>query len=662
MSPGDFEVWQEHNREFLALAIDELHLRVDGGRDDDRAKAKARAAAGAAMESAHERMTHAPALVTLANVFELDPFERDVVLLCAAAELDQRFQTRQPPVTIGHALDSLPGAHWGALDAAAPLRRWGIVEVEADAPLTSASLGLAEDVVRYLLGFDPRAGGGEVFSEPSRATFALPSQVDAARDLAVTIALTTAVTQTAPAVEIYGAAEEDRFALAEQCAAELDATVAAADARDLPAPGPELEELLRRWNRWGPLTGTLLVISGSDDDTDPATRHRVARALLGITRPFFISVRQPTTLEPTRPLVRREAPELTAEERAAAWTACLDETRARLRIRQVKTLRAEVAVLSTQFRVGTRTIELICLEAESRHSEDTGEGPSAAERLATHVREGCSRSVRARMDPLAERLPLRDVPGVSLPPPERRQLEELERQIRLSHRVDIEWGMARGRDSGVTVLFAGPSGTGKTHAAMALARRLGLDLYRVNVAAVLSKYIGETEQNLDRIFEAARAGGVMLLFDEADALFGKRTEVKDAHDRYANLGTAYLLQRIESAPTPTILTTNLKDGIDPAFTRRLHFVLDFPFPREEERERIWNSIFPPQAPTRDLEPALLSQLAVTGGTIANIARRGAFLAAGDGGAVEMRHLHAGALSELRKLEREPSAEETAGWL
>jgi hypothetical protein len=660
VSPTEFETWQEHNREFLALAVDDLRLRMDGG-EDDPAEIELREASGAALESARTRMTHPPALAALVDVFQLDRFERDIVLLCIACELEPGLQAGQPTVTTGSVLESLPGAHWGALDEAAPLRRWGIVAVDGQAPVTAAPLWLARDIVRYLLGFDPRTGAGEVFLPPVQPVLGLPSQLEAARDLAATIALATSVNRLAPAVELHGATEEDRLAVAELCAAELDATITIADARDLPAAAEDLEDLLGRWNRWGPLTGTLLTITGADDQHDPATRYRVARVLHRIGRPFFLSVRTPTTIEPTRPLVRREAPELTVEERAAAWMACLDDATDRLGMTDSEPLRAEVAVLSTDFRVGPRTIERICLEAEALHAENAGADAGAADRLAAALREGCSRSVRARMDPLAERVPLQDVPDVALPGPEREQLAELERQIRRRHLVDVRWGMARGRDSGVTALFAGPSGTGKTHAAMALARRLGLDLYRVNVAGVLSKYIGETEQNLDRVFTAARSGGVILLFDEADALFGKRSEVKDAHDRYANLGTAYLLQRIESSPSPTILTTNLKEGMDPAFWGRLRFVVHFPFPHEDDRREMWGSIFPPQTPTRGLDPALLSQLAVTGGTISSIARRAAFLAADDG-AIEMRHLLAGAFSELRKLDIEPSTQETAGWL
>ena len=198
-------------------------------------------------------------------------------------------------------------------------------------------------------------------------------------------------------------------------------------------------------------------------------------------------------------------------------------------------------------------------------------------------------------------------------------------------------------------MYAGPSGTGKTHAAFVLARRLGLDLYRVGLASILSKYIGETEKNLDRIFEAANVGGVILLFDEADALFGKRSEVRDSHDRYANLSTAYLLARVESAPTPTVLTTNMKEAIDPAFVRRLQFVIDFPFPTVGERAAIWRDAFPEATPIGDLQPDRLSTLAATGGTISNIVRRGAYLAAAEPNAVEMRHLFEASRSELRKL-------------
>ena len=224
-----------------------------------------------------------------------------------------------------------------------------------------------------------------------------------------------------------------------------------------------------------------------------------------------------------------------------------------------------------------------------------------------------------------------------------------------------QWGMGGHRDSAPVTLFAGPSGTGKTHAALVLARDLGLDLYRINLASVLSKWLGETEQNLQAIFDAAALGGVILLFDEADALFGKRSEVRDSHDRYANLSTSYLLQQVERAAVPMILTTNMKQALDPAFVRRLHFVINVPFPERAARERIWSSIFPARVPVSKLVPGRLAQLSVAGGTIRNVARRAAFLAAARDEPVTMADLRDSARQEARKQERDLGPDELAGW-
>src|SRR5262249_40921451 len=195
-----------------------------------------------------------------------------------------------------------------------------------------------------------------------------------------------------------------------------------------------------------------------------------------------------------------------------------------------------------------------------------------------------------------------------------------------------DWGFAdQGtRGLGVTALFAGESGTGKTLAAEIIAGELGLDLYRIDLAATVSKYIGETEKNLRRLFDAAEASGAVLLFDEADALFGRRSEVRDAHDRYANLEVAYLLQRTESYRGLAILTTNLRSNVDRAFLRRLRFVVQFPFPEAAQRAEIWRRTLPPAAPLDGIDPERLAQLAASGGLIRAVALSAAFAAAEDG--------------------------------
>jgi SpoVK/Ycf46/Vps4 family AAA+-type ATPase len=195
-----------------------------------------------------------------------------------------------------------------------------------------------------------------------------------------------------------------------------------------------------------------------------------------------------------------------------------------------------------------------------------------------------------------------------------------------------------------------------------LANELALDLYKIDLSQVVSKYIGETEKNLRRVFDAAEAGGAILLFDEADALFGKRSEVKDSHDRYANIEVSYLLQRMEAYRGLAILTTNMKNALDPAFLRRIRFVVHFPFPDASQRMAIWQRIFPPQTPTQNLDAEKLAQLNVAGGNIRNIALAAAFLAAEEESPVTMRHLLQAARSEYLKIEKTLTAEEVRGWV
>jgi SpoVK/Ycf46/Vps4 family AAA+-type ATPase len=243
-------------------------------------------------------------------------------------------------------------------------------------------------------------------------------------------------------------------------------------------------------------------------------------------------------------------------------------------------------------------------------------------------------------------------------------LREIVAHVRRRSTVYQEWGFAATlrRGLGVTALFAGGSGTGKTLAAEVMAKELGLDLFIIDLSQVVSKYIGETEKNLRKVFDAAERGGALLLFDEADALFGKRSEVKDSHDRYANLEVSYLLMRMEAYRGLAILTTNMKQALDTAFMRRIRFVVDFPFPGESERAEIWRRVLPAQAPMKGIDPELLARLTVAGGSIRNIALSGAFLAAEEGDRLQMRHMLEAARTEYLKLDRSLTPSEVHGWV
>jgi SpoVK/Ycf46/Vps4 family AAA+-type ATPase len=269
------------------------------------------------------------------------------------------------------------------------------------------------------------------------------------------------------------------------------------------------------------------------------------------------------------------------------------------------------------------------------------------------------------MEDLAERIvPVASWDDLVLPDMQKQTLRQLAGQVRYRMTVYETWGFsARGRRGlGISALFSGVSGTGKTLAAEVLARELRLDLYRIDLSSVVSKYIGETEKNLKKVFDAAEEGGVLLLFDEADALFGKRSEVRDSHDRYANIEIGYLLQRMESFQGLAVLTTNLKSTLDKAFQRRLRFTVDFPFPGAPERETIWKRIFPPATPREGLDPKLLAQLNMTGGSIRNIALNAAFLAAEAGKPVTMQHVLQATRQEAVKIERPLSDAEIRGWI
>jgi SpoVK/Ycf46/Vps4 family AAA+-type ATPase len=286
-------------------------------------------------------------------------------------------------------------------------------------------------------------------------------------------------------------------------------------------------------------------------------------------------------------------------------------------------------------------------------------------RLAGDLWHACRGAARARLESLARRIqPSASWEDLVLPPAQLRTLREVAAHVRQRFQVYETWGFAAksSRGLGISALFVGPSGTGKTMAAEVLANELQLDLFRIDLSAVVSKYIGETEKNLRRVFDAAEGGGAILLFDEADALFGKRSEVKDSHDRYANIEIGYLLQRMEAYRGLAILTTNLKNSLDQAFSRRLRFVIQFPFPDPAQRREIWRRIFPPATPTEGLQWDRLCQLNVPGGSIRNIALSAAFLAADAGQPVRMPHLLQAARSECAKFDRAPSEAEIGGWV
>ena len=310
----------------------------------------------------------------------------------------------------------------------------------------------------------------------------------------------------------------------------------------------------------------------------------------------------------------------------------------------------DLAALAGQFALTTGQIRDAVASARDRAAQRGG--PLQPEDLFAAARAHSS----PRLSSLARKIePRYTWADIVLPDDQLALLREIVATVRGRPLVLDEWGVGRKlvSSAGVTILFAGPPGTGKTMAAEVIAAELGLDLYKIDLSTIVSKYIGETEKNLERIFQEAENSNSILFFDEADAIFGKRSEVKDAHDRYANIEISYLLQRMEMYDGVTVLATNLRANLDEAFTRRLQFAVDFPFPEEEYRGRIWETLFPADVPCEpDLDFGLLAKrFKLAGGSIRNILVSAAYLAAADGRRVSMEHLLHGTRRELQKMGR-----------
>jgi hypothetical protein len=608
---------------------------------------------------------HPAALETLCQLFDLSPFERDVLLLCAGVELEATFAPlcaaaqgdpgRDYP-TFSLALAALPGAHWSALSPAAPLRYWQLLRVEPGRALTRCPLRIDERALHTLVGVQHLDEGLAGLLRPLPAAEGLvPSHEALAREIAATWAR-AAGTGELPVVQLCGPQVEGKRAVAAAACALLGLELVLLPLAALPADPGALDRLLRLWGREAALGESALLIDGDGvDGPDPARESALARLVEASYGPLLLSSRE--RRGPWgRPALIYEVGKPSATEQRALWQSVLGADAARLD--------GQVERLVAQFNLDAPVIAAAAQGALGRLAAAPGEDLPDAAAVGAALWDLCRLQARPGLDDLATRIePVAGWEDLILPAEQHELLREICTHVRQRARVYEDWDFqSKGkRGLGVSALFCGLSGTGKTMAAEVLARELRLDLYRIDLSAVVSKYIGETEKNLRRVFDAAEAGGDILLFDEADALFGKRSEVKDSHDRYANIEVSYLLGRMEAYRGLAILTTNLKDALDAAFLRRIRFIVQFPFPGPAEREAIWRGIYPAATPTEGLDAARLAQLNVAGGDIRNIALKAAFLAADAGQPVRMAHLLRAARHEYDKLERPLTGAEIRGW-
>jgi hypothetical protein len=655
-----------------------------------------------------------PAIILLSYKLGLSDFERSLLLLCAAMEFDTQIaelcalaqdHRHRPYPTFALALACFDNPAWDVLLPEGPLRYWRLIEIHQSGvqPLTTSPLRADERIVNYLKGLN--------YLDDRLSALVFPLNPWAGQERNAILPLPASGQQVADAIahEIKQAFEQQQYPILQltgidtptkkyicwQICQDIGLNLYRLPVELLPTQGTELEALARLWHRESLLLPLALYMDVQSLDEVASTGGMAAlrRFLSRSEGIFFLDVRESGLalerrtvtfdVDKPTPLEQREAWELVLGTQADSITSPLcpfhphpnplpegEGIRAGERVNQEESSTPLVnggrgdrteelgrfgvsspdnipAQLANQFHLNLVEIGKIARNAQAQ-------GEHSQESLAQQLWQGCLASTRPRLDSLAQRLDVKATwDDIVLPPEELELLHQIAEQVQHRGMVYDEWGFRQrmNRGLGVSALFAGESGTGKTMAAEVIANDLRLNLYRIDLSAVVSKYIGETEKNLRRLFDAAEDGGAILFFDEADALFGKRSEVKDSHDRYANIEINYLLQRLEAYRGLAILATNIKSALDVAFMRRLRFIVNFPFPGLKERRVMWQKVFPQQTPTEELDFHRLAQFNLTGASIHNIALNAAFLAAKAGTPVRMEWVLAAARTEFRKLDK-----------
>ena len=602
----------------------------------------------------------------LGELFHLTQFDVDALLVCVLPELDLRYErlyaylqddvTKKRP-SIDLVLQLLCPSFEQRLTARnafsqqAPLVKYELLRLDNDAHARVSSylakpLKVDEHIIDYLLGSDHIDARLLPFAEMVNPGFGWEDVV-LPDDFKHQLRQLFSNGQSDIVCYLQGAYGVGRRSTAEAVCQELGISLLAIDLARLLTDETPIELAVGLSMREASLHGAALYWEGLDlllSENRPLVEGIIRRIAewSGVT---FLSGEAPWAVkgwQPQKPVVSIEFPFPAHSLRKRLWRARLDG---------ISPTEDELSALADKFRFTGGQIRDAVATAMNLALTQGREGSQVT---LNDLYQACRIQSNQNLATLARKIrPKYEWDDIVLPRDQMAQLREICSHVKYHHIVFDKWSFDRkiSLGKGLNVLFAGPSGTGKTMASEIIAGELSLDLYKVDLSSIVSKYIGETEKNLDRIFKEGRDSNAILLFDEADALFGKRSEVRDSHDRYANIEIAYLLQKMEEYEGMAILATNLRKNVDEAFARRMHFAVDFPFPEEQDRHRIWQRIFPSEAPlASDVDLAFLArQFKVTGGNIKNIALTAAFLAAADSGIITMEHIIKAAKREYQKI-------------
>ncbi|WP_299011822.1 ATP-binding protein [uncultured Shewanella sp.] len=581
----------------------------------------------------------------LSHLYQLTAFEQQLLLLCIAPELDSELlypNGVSEPIVVNFslALAILPFPEWQAIMASGSLRRHGLIQVEDNPSLTQSRLSVPESILHFIMGLQDEDQTLRAYVE------VLPYanvNLDASNESTVKNMLQTwQHNQQKPPclMTLTGELNELKRDVAVVFAHQLSRRLILLQGRFIPKAPNELYEFATKWQREILLSHDLLIVE-CDESLDHSEEHMLhidhffnllkssVLCMSGSRRQHYL--RSQFTFEVYQP---------SSKQQSLYWQAHLTHPQ----------LHSEIEAISSHFDLSFSQI---------RSLVDVYQGMKEPVSLW----ELCRQHTHQPLDHLAERIVPATGVNIVLPPLQTTCIENMISHVKYKAQVYEKWGFGTngGRGKGLVALFHGASGTGKTTAAEYIASHLKLDLYRVDLSHLTSKYIGETEKNLSQLFLAAERSGAILLFDEADALFSKRTQVSTSNDKFANAQVSYLLQRLETYRGIAILTSNLKDSFDAAFIRRLRFVIGFPFPTACERERLWRTLIPNNAPIGQLNFKLLSRLSVSGGMIRNITLTACFNAAAAQSALEMTHFLMAVKSEYAKQDKPLCVQEIRGW-
>lgn len=656
--------WAECNRTYLMASIqivmEELSINLS-----DKSSGHTNMPNQAMFENLNavrKELSKPAAIDIIVEKLSLSSFEKNCLLVCAGVELNSDYShyiaSLQGHENLIHPsfnllLAGLQGSHWDAISPASSLRKWNLIHMENGPLLAKKTLRIDEGILHYLTGFNYLESHISSIIKPIVDSFTLSaSQMEL---VAIISENYWKRNSDLNIIELAGDNGDDKLAAAKAICNRLDHTLYRIDALSIPQQINDIIQLTMLWNRQAMLNDFGLFIDCARLETEQKQQHQ---ALIHFVENIvgLVIVDRPSkerSLSHFSDRYNLEKP--TQDEQHLLWLNALKGPYSNPKI---------IKHLVDHFNLSAVTIMNAANEVNANFPEQEGLGNLDFEKLGSNLWSVCCKYTRPILDNLAQRMPvLADWNDIVLSEDNLSTLKEIAMHVKYRSKVYKEgkFDQKMSRGLGISVLFSGESGTGKTMAAEVIANELKLDLFRIDLSQVVNKYIGETEKNLKRIFDAAEEGGAILLFDEADALFGKRSEVKDSHDRYSNIQVGYLLQRMENFNGLAILTTNMKNALDKAFERRLRFSLHFERPDVIQRRLIWKKAFPNPEWVNGVDYDKLAMLNMPGGNIKNIAMNAAFLAASDETQINMQHLLKATRSEYRKLDRQLSNQEVRDW-